>query len=134
MYIEIKLSKLPSTIGLESTLKKGDFLYLFYTFENQNYVGLWPDIEYFDIGSIFEEEWDAVLAGIRNMLKLKRHLISERKSWSIVRTSKNDFLILTVVRLSNLIKEQRRGIQRFLQTNTISTCAMECFLSCYRKK
>jgi hypothetical protein len=48
-FLPMALKKLPKIFGLEDA--KGDFPHLFNVEENQNYVGPFPDIKYFDIDS-----------------------------------------------------------------------------------
>ena len=133
LFMGVKLSKLPSTMGLQDTLKKGDFPFLFNTVKNQNYIGPWPEIDYFDIDSKSEEERDALLAWHEECISQKLTFDFQKE---ILEYCKNDVLILTeaLIRFSNLIEEQTGGIQCFLQTSTIASCAMECFRSRYLKE
>ena len=133
LFMGVKLSKLPSTMGLQDTLKKGDFPFLFNTVKNQNYIGPWPEIDYFDIDSKSEEERDALLAWHEECISQKLTFDFQKE---ILKYCKNDVLILTeaLIRFSNLIEEQTGGIQCFLQTSTIASCAMECFRSRYLKE
>ena len=56
-FLQMPLSKFPATFGLDlSTYSKGDFPFKFNTFENQNYVGRMPGLEFYSIDTKSDEK------------------------------------------------------------------------------
>ena len=47
-FLPLALTKLPAAFGLDQSLVKGFFPYLFDTPENRNYIGNWPESKYYD--------------------------------------------------------------------------------------
>jgi G:T-mismatch repair DNA endonuclease (very short patch repair protein) len=55
-FMQMSLSKLPQTLGLNPSLKKGWFPHLFNTDDNKNYSGPYPDIAYYDPDGMSTQE------------------------------------------------------------------------------
>lgn len=51
LFMGVRLAGLLKTLGLDESLMKGDFPHLFNTPINQNYVGLYSDLGYYELGS-----------------------------------------------------------------------------------
>lgn len=56
MFLPMPLASFTKTFGLDSSLSKGYFPYLFLTFENWTYIGPIPDKKYFALESKSDEE------------------------------------------------------------------------------
>ncbi|XP_028413630.1 uncharacterized protein LOC114536480 [Dendronephthya gigantea] len=62
-FLQMPLSKFPVTFGLDpNKFSKGDFPFKFNTFENQNYIGQIPDIEYYSPDIKSEKERTRLIA------------------------------------------------------------------------
>ena len=60
-FFQAPLKRLPTMFGLEQELKKGHFPYKFDQPENWNYVGPYPDVEYFAPQSMKQSEGEALI-------------------------------------------------------------------------
>ena len=63
-FLPMKLSALPKAFGLEET--KGWFPHYFNTKENQNYVGPYPEANYYGYDFISEKEREALLEWLKH--------------------------------------------------------------------
>ena len=105
---------------------------MFNTPDHEDYNGQWPDLEYYDVDSKSPEERQALIEWHAEMRSknVPFHFKEELR-----RYCENDVKILkeAVVKFSNLL-ETKAGIQPFLQSSTIASCAMSCFRTLYMKK
>jgi len=130
LFMGVRLADLPATLGLNESLKKGDFPHLFNTSQNQNYVGLYPKLEFYDIDSKSEKEGKAIAAWHHECVQSKKTFDFQKE---ILEYCKNDVRILTLalIKFANLIEVKTNGVQCFLHTPTIAACSMKCFRSLY---
>ncbi|XP_032234852.1 uncharacterized protein LOC116616861 [Nematostella vectensis] len=61
-FLQMPLSKLPKAFGFDHVTQKGTFPHFFNTPENQDYVGPMPDLSYYDLQGIKEEDARALRA------------------------------------------------------------------------
>ena len=132
LYFGVKLSKLPKTLGLNVNLVKGDFPFLFNTVEHENYVGQWPGLEYYDIDSKSPEEREELIKWHKELQDTNAQFNFKEQ---LAQYCQTDVKILTqaVIKFSNLL-ETKAGIQPFLNSSTIASCAMTCFRTFYMQK
>jgi G:T-mismatch repair DNA endonuclease (very short patch repair protein) len=60
-FMQMGLSKLPASLGLNPSLKKGWFPHLFNTYANRNYSGLYPDLEFYDADGMSPQEREKLI-------------------------------------------------------------------------
>jgi hypothetical protein len=133
LFMGVKLAKLPKTMGLQDTLKKGDFPFLFNIPEHENYIGKWPSLKYYDVDSKSPEEREALIHWHQECVNNNIQFDMKKEMLGYCQM---DVRILTqaIIKFSNLIEEKTQGIQPFLHTSTIASCAMQCFRSLYLKE
>jgi len=60
LFMSVRSADFPKTLGLDESLRKGDFPHLFNNARSQNYIGLYPDLDYYDLGSKSEKDAEAI--------------------------------------------------------------------------
>jgi G:T-mismatch repair DNA endonuclease (very short patch repair protein) len=68
-FMQMPLSKLPATLGLNPALKKGWFPHLFNTHDNRDYVGPYPEIRFYDPDNMSTDERSKLIDWHRSKLE-----------------------------------------------------------------
>ena len=89
-YFPMALSALPKAFDLKTTLTKGYFPHLFNTLDNADYIGLYPNIEYYSPDSMKADERDKFLVWFE---QCKLNVFDMRKE--IIKYCINDVEILS---------------------------------------
>jgi len=72
LFMGVRLADLPVTLGLEESLKKGDFPHLFNIPQYLNYVCLYPKLKFYDIESKSPNEAEAIAMWHAECIKSKK--------------------------------------------------------------
>ena len=128
-FLPMPLRKMPQTFGLDYSVKKGIFPYLFNTVSNQNYIGNLPAIEYYDPEFMDGRERENFLNWY-DKNKNKKFIFKNE----IEKYCKSDVNILMrcVMTFRDIFK-QISGLDPFSRSITIAMSTMEIFRANYLK-
>ena len=126
------LAKLPKALGLDASVKKGDFPHLFNRKENYSYIGRIPDLKYFTLEYMTKENKEKVE-------KWHKEFTESGKEWNfmneLVDYCKSDVSILMkcVMRFREVFKGIT-GLDPITRSFTLASIGLEVFKANFLKK
>lgn len=124
-FLPMSLSKMPACLGLQESLEKGRYPYLFNTNENFNYVGAMPPIEMFDPGNMsrqertkFQEWYDEKVVNNYTFNNREELIKYCDKDVEILRKCSNKFREIMI---------EIGGVDPLLECVTLAQCAFTIF-------
>jgi G:T-mismatch repair DNA endonuclease (very short patch repair protein) len=128
-FLPMPLRKLPETFGLENDLQKGCFPFLFNTIGNENFIGKWPDIEFYDPDFMNEKERKGFLQWYDGQKDKTFNFKEELEKYC--RSDTN--ILMRCVMLFREIFKNVSGIDPLCRSVTIAMATMEVFKTNYLK-
>ena len=128
-FLPMPLRKMPAAFGLENSVKKGIFPYLFNTIENQDYVGKLPSIEYYDPNFMGEKERENFFVWYNKNKDKEFTFKNELEDYC---KSDVNILMRCVMTFRDIFKEIS-GLDPFSRSITIAMSTMEIFRANYLK-
>jgi hypothetical protein len=123
LQLQTSLKNLPKMFGLDVSIRKGDFPYLFNTPENQNYQGPLPDPSFYEVDRKKGAEKERFLNWHREETE---RLANEGKEWNLQTElkeyCKNDVEVLTIAfrTYCQTLAEMNQGLS---PKNTVTTAS-----------
>ena len=129
-FLPMPLKKLPQTFGLENTLQKGNFPFLFNTIGNEDYCGKWPDQKYYDLDFLPVNEREQFLIWYEKQKDKTFNFKYEIEKYC--RSDTN--ILLRCVMLFRELFMKVSGLDPLSRSITIAMSVMEVFKTKYLKQ
>ena len=119
---------LPKALGLDISVKKGDFPHLYNLPENYDYIGKLPDLQYFSIDYMLPEKRQKLI----NWHNSQSHVTNWNFMEELISYCKNDVEILhqCIMKFRSTFKEIT-GLDPITRSFTLASIAMETFTTLF---
>ena len=128
-FLPMPLSRLPKTFGLEGAIAKGCFPYAFNTFDNINYVGKWPALEYYDLRKLSQSETEDFM----RWYEQQKEKVFNIKEELIAYCDMDVTILLRCVMYFRDLFREISGLDPFTRAITLPGACMEVFRTSFLK-